>query len=279
MYVTDNYRIQKLSSDGTYLAQWGTGTYGSNPGQFESPEGIAVDSSGNVYVADTGNYRIQKLSSDGTYLAQWGIPGSYNEISLPIGVTVDSSGNVYVTEDNNNQIVKFSSDGTCLAQWGTSGSNPGQFESPGGIAVDTAGNVYVVDSGNNRIQVYAQGNFTMVAGFTANVTYGSAPLTVQFNDTSTGSPTSWNWSFGDDNFSTLQNATHTYISVGSYTVSLNATNAGGSNLSVLTNYITVHVPAPLPDFVANITSGTAPLPVGSLTYLPTVYRLGLVLRR
>ena len=72
---------------------------------------------------------------------------------------------------------------------------------------------------------------TPIANFMANVT-STVPLTVQFNDTSTGSPTSWNWSFGDNDFSTLQNATHTYTSVGSYTVSLNATDPGGSNLSV-----------------------------------------------
>ena len=68
-----------------------------------------------------------------------------------------------------------------------------------------------------------------VANFTSNVTNGSAPLTVQFNDTSTGNPTSWNWNFGDGQTSTVQNPTHTYSEVGNYNVTLNVTNSAGSN--------------------------------------------------
>lgn len=77
------------------------------------------------------------------------------------------------------------------------------------------------------------------ASFTANHTIGSAPLDVQFNDTSTNNPTSWSWSFGDGNTSTDQNPMHTYTADGVYTVSLNATNAIGSNTSTQANYISV----------------------------------------
>lgn len=78
-----------------------------------------------------------------------------------------------------------------------------------------------------------------VANFTAMPTYGDAPLTVQFTDSSTGSPTSWNWSFGDGAFSTAQNPSHQYTSAGTYDVSLNATNAGGSNATVKAGYVVV----------------------------------------
>ena len=78
-----------------------------------------------------------------------------------------------------------------------------------------------------------------VASFTSNITSGTVPLTVQFTDTSTNSPTSWNWSFGDSSYSTIQNPAHTYSSTGSYSVSLNATNAAGSNILVKTNYVSV----------------------------------------
>jgi PKD repeat protein len=104
-----------------------------------------------------------------------------------------------------------------------------------------------------------------VAGFTANVTNGTAPLSVGFTDQSTGSPTSWSWSFGDGNTSTVQNPSHTFAAAGNYTVNLTATNVGGSNSSVKTNYITVTTPvtpAPVAGFSANITNGTAPLSVG-----------------
>jgi len=79
------------------------------------------------------------------------------------------------------------------------------------------------------------------AGFTANITTGTAPLGVQFNDTSTGSPTTWNWTFGDGGRSTEQNATHTYTAAGTYTVSLNVSIANLCNTSTRTDYITVTV--------------------------------------
>ena len=79
-----------------------------------------------------------------------------------------------------------------------------------------------------------------VANFTSNVTNGSAPLSVQFNDTSTGNPTSWNWSFGDGQTSTVQNPTHTYSEVGNYSVTLNVSNNAGSNSLTQSNYITAN---------------------------------------
>ena len=76
VYVVDNgnHRIQKFTSSGTYLTQWGS--YGSGDGQFNYPYGVAVDASGNVYVADLYNHRIQVFTSSGTYLTQWGTQGS-----------------------------------------------------------------------------------------------------------------------------------------------------------------------------------------------------------
>jgi PKD repeat protein/GH25 family lysozyme M1 (1,4-beta-N-acetylmuramidase) len=101
-----------------------------------------------------------------------------------------------------------------------------------------------------------------VAGFDANVTSGKVPLTVQFNDTSTGSPTSWNWSFGNGALSTMQNPVHTYTASGTFTVSLNVTNSDGSNSSSRLNYITVlPLVPPVAGFDANATSGNVPLTV------------------
>jgi PKD repeat protein len=101
------------------------------------------------------------------------------------------------------------------------------------------------------------------ASFTADTTSGTAPLAVQFTDTSTGSPTSWSWNFGDGGTSTQRNPSHTYTAAGTYSVSLTATNAGGSNTSTRTNYITVSTgtPPPTANFTADKTSGPAPLTV------------------
>lgn len=77
------------------------------------------------------------------------------------------------------------------------------------------------------------------ANFTSNITNGSAPLSVQFNDTSTGSPTSWLWNFGDGNTSAKQNPVHNYTKNGNYSVSLTVTNVAGSGSLTQINYITV----------------------------------------
>ncbi|MFA7303032.1 MAG: PKD domain-containing protein, partial [Methanoregula sp.] len=92
---------------------------------------------------------------------------------------------------------------------------------------------------------------------------GTVPLTVAFTDVSTGTPTGWNWSFGDDSLvnATVQHPVHTYANAGVYTVSLNATNAGGSDTTTRMNYITVTEPAPVANFTGTPTTGTVPLTV------------------
>jgi PKD repeat protein len=101
-----------------------------------------------------------------------------------------------------------------------------------------------------------------VADFTGSPLSGPPPLVVSFTDTSTGSPTIWNWSFGDGSFSNLANPPHTYSSLGTYTVSLNATNAGGSNTMTKTNYITVTYSAPtVTSITPNSSAQTTPVSV------------------
>src|SRR5439155_921393 len=101
------------------------------------------------------------------------------------------------------------------------------------------------------------------ADFSGSPTSGTAPLTVQFTDQSTGTPTSWAWDFQNDGSvdSTLRNPQFTYSAPGSYTVKLTATNATGSNTTTKVSYITVTVPTPAADFSGSPTSGTAPLTV------------------
>ena len=98
------------------------------------------------------------------------------------------------------------------------------------------------------------------AQFSATPTLGARPLTVQFTDTSTCSPTSWSWTFGDGNTSTDQNPTRTYECVGTYTVTLTATNEYGTDTETKTNYIDVGDP-PVASFTASPSHGYAPLTV------------------
>ena len=100
-----------------------------------------------------------------------------------------------------------------------------------------------------------------IASFDAIPTSGNAPLTVQFNDRSTGSITSRSWEFGDGSTSSAQNPSHTYTSAGLYTVRLKVTGPGGSDTATRSNYINVSSPPPVADFTASPTSGNAPLTV------------------
>jgi PKD repeat protein len=90
---------------------------------------------------------------------------------------------------------------------------------------------------------------------------GTAPLPVSFTDASTGSPTGWNWTFGDiggANTSTSQNPSHTYTSAGTYSVNLTVINAGGPNTLIKMNYITVFPPPPVANFIGSPTAGWPP---------------------
>jgi len=98
---------------------------------------------------------------------------------------------------------------------------------------------------------------TPVANFSAANTSGCSPLIVQFTDQSTGSPTSWHWDRGNGSTSTVQTSTSTYTTPGTYTITLIATNANGSNTVIKTNYITVF-DAPAAKFTSTDTAGCTP---------------------
>lgn len=100
-----------------------------------------------------------------------------------------------------------------------------------------------------------------VASFYANDTYGVAPLSVLFTDTSTNSPTAWYWTFGDGNVSTSQDPEYTYVFNGTFTVTLIAIKSAGSNVSTITDYITVYADEPVASFTVNDTYGYTPLTV------------------
>ncbi|MFA5213435.1 MAG: PKD domain-containing protein, partial [Methanoregula sp.] len=135
--------------------------------------------------------------------------------------------------------------------------------SPLGLNLETLDNLAIPPRDLIPDTLIQNGTFTTanvpapVANFTGTPSTGTVPLTVTFTDTSTNTPTGWNWSFGDGSLvnATEQHPVHTYTSAGIYTVSLNATNAGGSDTTTRTNYITVTEPALLS--VTNA-SGIAP---------------------
>ena len=144
-----------------FVSTWGT--YGTGRSSFSAPRGVAVNSSDELYVVDTGNHRIQKFADDGTFICKWGKEGvGAGEFKYPQGITIDLLGNVYVADVGNCRIQKFSSSGNFLLEWGSYGSGDDQFVSPRGVVVDVVGNVYVVDKSNNRIQKFTSSGIFLI---------------------------------------------------------------------------------------------------------------------
>jgi PKD repeat protein len=126
------------------------------------------------------------------------------------------------------------------------------------IAINAAGADTIVKAGFMTVDE------SIANDFIADVTSGYAPMTVNFTDTSSGSPTSWIWIFGDGGNAFIQNPSHVYDTPGQYTVTMNASDACGYDILSKPAYITVlDGPAPVvADFVASVTYGGAPLSVG-----------------
>jgi DNA-binding beta-propeller fold protein YncE len=132
------------------------GTEGSQLGDFTDPWGIAVNSSGYVFVTDTENNRVEVFNQTGQFVTAWGQLGpEAGNFSSPEGIAIDGSGLVYVADTGNNRVEVFTSTGAFVRQWGTAGLAAGQMLEPMGIALDQAGNVIVSDVAGSRVQEYS----------------------------------------------------------------------------------------------------------------------------
>ena len=190
IYVSDssNYTIRKVTAAGVVTTVAGTpGTSGSADGPvatalFNAVGGVAFDSAGNLYVADSGNYTIRKISTAGVVSTLAGVAGMRGEtdgtgsqarLYDPQNLAVDSSGNIYVADGNGDVIRKITPAGVVTTLAGTAGSSgsadgtgtAAQFNDPTGIAVDASANVYVADLGNDTVRkITPAGIVTTIAG-------------------------------------------------------------------------------------------------------------------
>jgi len=193
VFIADqlNHRIRKVTIDGVISTVAGNGTSGfsgdaaaATSAMLQYPCAVAVDSAGNLFIADTLNRRIRKVATGGTITT---VAGSSNvgfsgdggkateaSIILPVGVAVDTAGNIYFSDISSNVVRKVGTDGniSTFAGNGTAGffgdGGPAvnaQLSSPEGLVVDGAGNVYIADVMNHRIRkVAADGTITTIAG-------------------------------------------------------------------------------------------------------------------
>ncbi|MCH8102979.1 MAG: hypothetical protein IIB28_07485, partial [Chloroflexi bacterium] len=127
-----NNRVQVFSPEGRFLMKWGSA--GSGDGQFRTPFSIAVDASGNVYVAEPFNHRVQVFSPEGRFLMKWGSEGSGDgQFLVPALIALDGSGNVFVADLDNHRVQVFSLD---LTELPTPTSSPTPAPVPNGTSVE-----------------------------------------------------------------------------------------------------------------------------------------------
>ena len=152
-YYSDSEQILR-SDDLQGTNQISFGSQGGGVGQFYGAYGIALDSAGRIYVADTYNCRIVRIDDmNGTNWTTYGTCGSgQGQFYDPFGVAVDSTGKIYVMDTGNSRLVRIDDmSGTNWTSYGTVGSGVGQFVTFGSMALDTSNRIYVADTGNRRI--------------------------------------------------------------------------------------------------------------------------------
>ena len=188
-------RIRKIAPDRTITTFAGTGTggYGGDGGEailanLYFPYGVSVDTSGVVYIADTGNSRIRRVALDGKIATVAGTgansftgdggPAVFASVFQPRAVAVDTSGQIYIADTSNKRLRRVALDGVIATLAGSGADTDGggyggdggpataaKLAEPYGIASDDAGNIYIADYRNSRIRrVTASGTISTVAG-------------------------------------------------------------------------------------------------------------------
>jgi PKD repeat protein len=223
------FHILAIRENGTVVG-WG---YNGN-GECNIPTELT-----NVVAVAAGASHSVALKNDGTVVA-WG-DNEYGQCDIPTGLIATQ-----ITADEKHTYILLEN-GTVLQLSDDTYYTP----PPGLIASDISSGDY---------HCLALGYILPEATFSATPQSGYGPLIVQFLDESTGSPTTWNWIFGDGTTSTEQNPQHTYTESGTYAVALTATNAAGSDTETKTGYIIVGQ-TPAASFTASPASGTWPLTV------------------
>jgi NHL repeat len=196
---TENHKIRKVTPSGTISTLAGTGTAGSTgdggpatSAQLDTPQGVAVDADGNVFIADSRSNKVRKVTPAGTISTYAGTgaagatgdggPATAAKLDYPRTVTVDAAGVLYIADNANHTIRKVTTSGTIstFAGTGQSGSTgdggpatAAKINNPYGIAIDASGNVFLANWGENKVRkVNPSGIISTVAGIGGTPAYG-----------------------------------------------------------------------------------------------------------
>jgi len=193
IYIADtsNNMIKKIDANGNVATIAGTGSkgFGGDGGlavnaSLNNPSGVAADSAGNIYIADTGNNRIRKIDANGVIITVAGNgqagysgdggPATVAALYRPMAVAVDFAGNIYIADSSNNRVRMIDPGGNISTAAGNGQPTYGgdglparqaALNMPTGVAVDRFGNIYIADQGNNRArEVNRSGIISTIAG-------------------------------------------------------------------------------------------------------------------
>lgn len=194
LYVADrlNQRIRKISVAGIITTVAGNGTAGAGgdggaatSASLNSPQGVALDSVGNIYVSDRSNHRIRKITvatgvittvagTGGNSFTGDGGPATSANLNNPRGIALDGAGNIYIADTSNNRIrmvtastgviTTVAGNGAATFAGDGGAATAASVFDPRGVAVDAAGTIFVADFGNQRIRMVSAGIISTVAG-------------------------------------------------------------------------------------------------------------------
>jgi len=179
VYVADtaNQRVEvwaapkTVGEPPTFSASFGTAGEALE-GRFAEPEAVAVDSSGNIWVADSGHDRVLEFNSARKFLRQFGSEGTAEGQFK--GIATNKEGDVYVSDYGNNRIQEFSPAGVFIRKFGTLGTGAGQLAGPTAVAVDASGNVWVLNTYGVLAQEFSSTG-VYVSGFGTAVAFSADP--------------------------------------------------------------------------------------------------------
>tara|TARA_B100001167_G_scaffold178261_1_gene133206 strand:+ start:1941 stop:3056 length:1116 start_codon:yes stop_codon:yes gene_type:complete len=172
-YRPDGKRITICTVDEDYIGEFARGVTevgeaeaSSDDGAIIWPTAIALNSQGQVFVADEALDRISIYTNEGEYLGKWERPGTEDgQWDKPSGLAFDKEDNLYLVDSGNNRVQKLTKDGDFITKWGSKGIADGEFDLPWGIEIDQNQDVYIADWRNDRIQKFSpDGKFLLKFG-------------------------------------------------------------------------------------------------------------------